>query len=103
MPGLFLIFLYFITIYNRTWFNNYANPIIDWDHTPMFLFIVVFIVISVAAWMHRLSLIPILGILSCLYLMAQIHVKNWVGFLVWLAAGLIIYFGYGYRRSKLNK
>lgn len=103
MPGLFLVFLYFITIYNRTWFNNYANPIIDWDHTPMFLFIVVFIVISVAAWMHRLSLIPILGILSCLYLMAQIHVKNWVGFLVWLAAGLIIYFGYGYRRSKLNK
>jgi amino acid transporter len=102
MPGFFLVFLYYISIYDQTWFNNTANPLMDWDHTPMFIFIIVFVMMSVAAWSYRLSLIPVMGILCCLYLMAQIHVKNWVGFLVWLIAGLIIYFGYSYRRSKLN-
>ncbi|MFM8950672.1 MAG: amino acid permease C-terminal domain-containing protein [Bacteroidota bacterium] len=58
---------------------------------------------GVASFRNRLSLIPVLGILSCLYLMAQIHVKNWAGFAIWLIVGLVIYFSYSYRKSKLNK
>ncbi|MBL0343167.1 MAG: hypothetical protein IPP71_21240 [Bacteroidetes bacterium] len=43
-----------------------------------------------------------MGIVTCLYLMAQIHVKNWLGFTIWLVAGLIIYFSFSYKNSKLN-
>jgi len=34
--------------------------------------------------------------------MTEIPVKNWLVFSIWLIVGLSIYFGYSYRRSKLN-
>ena len=51
----------------------------------------------------KLSLIPILGLLSCLYLMTELGVTNWMRFGVWLIVGIIIYFFYGYRNSNLSK
>jgi hypothetical protein len=33
--------------------------------------------------------------------MTEIGFRNWVVFSIWLLIGLVIYFGYGYRRSKL--
>jgi hypothetical protein len=35
-------------------------------------------------------------------MMAQIDLKNWIGFVIWLIIGLIIYFTYSYKKSKLN-
>ncbi|MCB9251101.1 MAG: hypothetical protein H6605_01420 [Flavobacteriales bacterium] len=49
-----------------------------------------------------LSLIPVLGTLSCLYLMSEIDHLSWMRFGVWLLIGLVIYFGYSIKRSKLN-
>jgi UDP-N-acetylmuramate dehydrogenase len=54
------------------------------------------------AGLENLSLIPVLGMLSCLYMMAQIELKNWIGFTIWLFVGLIIYFSFSYKNSKLN-
>jgi basic amino acid/polyamine antiporter, APA family len=70
---------------------------------PMWLFILTCLVMAFLAFKHNLSLIPILGLVSCLYMMAQIPAKSWFGFFIWLAAGLVIYFGYGYSNSKLAK
>jgi hypothetical protein len=39
--------------------------------------------------------------LSCIYLMAELSVENWERFLIWLGIGLLIYFSYGYRNSRL--
>jgi hypothetical protein len=50
----------------------------------------------------RLSLIPVLGLLTCLYLMTQLGFSNWARFVIWLAVGLVIYFGYSRRASKLH-
>jgi APA family basic amino acid/polyamine antiporter len=36
-------------------------------------------------------------------MMAQIPAKSWAGFLIWLIAGLVIYFGYGRAHSRLAK
>ncbi|MBI3766715.1 MAG: amino acid permease, partial [Ignavibacteriales bacterium] len=47
--------------------------------------------------------IPVLGILSCLYLMTGLPWVTWVRFGLWLAVGLTIYFLYGYRKSWLHK
>ena len=45
--------------------------------------------------------IPVLGILSCLYLMLSLPVITWVRFLVWLDIGIFIYWFYGRTHSPL--
>ena len=44
---------------------------------------------------------PILGIVSCLYLMLSLPVITWVRFLVWLDIGIFIYWFYGRIHSPL--
>lgn len=70
---------------------------------PMWLFVLTTLALAVLAFRHSLSLIPMLGLVSCFYMMAQIPAKSWLGFFIWLAAGLVIYFGYGYKNSRLAK
>jgi basic amino acid/polyamine antiporter, APA family len=48
-------------------------------------------------------LFPLLGVLSCLYLMAHLPMITWWRFIIWTLLGLIIYFFYGMRHSQLNK
>lgn len=45
---------------------------------------------------------PLISVGACLYLMAQLPVITWIRFGIWLAIGLVIYFGYGYRHSALR-
>lgn len=45
---------------------------------------------------------PILGVLACAYLMFSMSPSVWAAFLVWLAVGLVVYFGYSMRRSRLE-
>ena len=47
-------------------------------------------------------LVPILGIVVCLAMMAGLGLSNWLRLFVWLAIGLVIYFGYGRRHSHLQ-
>ncbi|MCU0297410.1 MAG: amino acid permease [Candidatus Nanopelagicales bacterium] len=44
---------------------------------------------------------PILGVLGCLYLILSLDVITWIVFFSWLAVGMVIYFTYGFRRSRL--
>jgi basic amino acid/polyamine antiporter, APA family len=48
-------------------------------------------------------LVPLLAILSCLWLMLNLSVSTWIRFLVWLAIGLVVYFSYGARKSRLRQ
>lgn len=45
---------------------------------------------------------PLVTIGFCLYLMASLPVLTWLRFTAWLAAGLLIYFAYGMKHSKLQ-
>ncbi|MEP9372853.1 amino acid permease [Mesorhizobium sp. KR1-2] len=47
--------------------------------------------------------VPILGILFCLLLMAGLPLETWLRLLVWLVIGLAIYFLYGRNHSVLRK
>ncbi|MCL6503877.1 MAG: amino acid permease, partial [Pirellulales bacterium] len=47
--------------------------------------------------------VPILGIASCLTLMLSLGAENWLRLAIWLAIGLLIYFCYGRRHSRLGK
>jgi basic amino acid/polyamine antiporter, APA family len=46
---------------------------------------------------------PIIGILLCAYLMKYLEGATWIRFIVWLAIGLVIYFAYGRRHSRLQR
>jgi len=45
--------------------------------------------------------VPILGVLSCAYLMLGLPWITWLRFALWLLAGMVVYFLYGFRRSRL--
>lgn len=60
------------------------------------------IVLSVLSLLKNLSLIPLLGLATCLYLLTGMSASNWKWFFIWFALGLVVYFLYGYRRSKLH-
>jgi APA family basic amino acid/polyamine antiporter len=73
------------------------------ENFPFFLFILLSAGLSVAAFIKNLSLIPVLGLLSCFYLMTELGYLNWLRFLIWLVIGLVIYFTYGYKHSVLGR
>jgi len=60
-------------------------------------------VMSVMSFKYNFSLLPVIGVLINLYLMSELGASNWIIFVIWLLIGLIIYFAYGYKHSKLNK
>jgi len=70
---------------------------------PMWFFVIVCMLMTWLSFRKNLSLIPVLGLIVNFYLMSEIGISNWIGFLVWLAIGLLIYFNYGYKNSKLRK
>ena len=47
-------------------------------------------------------LVPILGILSAVYLMSRLTLVTWTVMIVWLLIGLVIYFGYSMKHSKVQ-
>ena len=46
--------------------------------------------------------VPILGAVSCLYLMANLGRLTWERLFIWMAIGFLVYFGYGARHSRLQ-
>jgi basic amino acid/polyamine antiporter, APA family len=67
------------------------------------VFWAVWALLAFFAFKLSFSLLPILGILTNLYLMTELGVSNWRMFIIWLGIGLVIYFLYGYKHSKLAK
>ena len=70
---------------------------------PMWIFLISLIGFVIWSWKQNLSLIPLLGLICCLYMMAQLSIWNWIYFTCWLLIGLVIYFGFSQKNSKLNK
>ncbi|MBL7726269.1 MAG: amino acid permease [Dinghuibacter sp.] len=99
VPLLFGLFLW--GFWNRigTAFREFGHE--DAQQLLLVIFVVLAGILSVFTFIKNFSLIPILGVLFCSYLLIEIPVKSWVVFFVWMGCGLLIYFLYGYRKSKL--
>lgn len=69
---------------------------------PTWIFFIITGLLTYYAFTKNLSLIPLLGLECCLYMMSELGYKNWMYFSGWLCIGLVIYFGYSYKHSKLN-
>jgi amino acid transporter len=88
--------------------SDNANPELSFisvfkHKIPMWGFIISAFLIIYFAIRKNLSLIPVLGLLTNIYLITELGLTNWVRFIVWIAIGLILYFTYGKNHSKLNK
>lgn len=111
IPILLLIILGALYAFNAEGIGNFFKIVPVGDETtwqafshkiPMIVFLILCAVMSVLCLVKRLSLIPVLGLLLCTYLMTELGVTNWLRFAVWLLVGLAIYFGYGYVHSHLG-
>ncbi|MCZ2357738.1 MAG: amino acid permease [Bacteroidia bacterium] len=71
-----------------------------WHKIPFWMFVVLFISLTIQSFRQKLPAIPILGLLSCFYLMTELKLSNWIGFGIWLLIGLSVYFLYGVNNSR---
>jgi amino acid transporter len=72
------------------------------EKIPYFVFLPFTVVVIALCIIKRLSLIPVLGVMCCTYLMTALGWTNWFRFAVWLIVGFVIYFFYSYTHSKLH-
>jgi amino acid transporter len=59
--------------------------------------------LTLATVIRKYSVIPVLGVLFCAYLLIEIPAIAWEWFFAWMGIGLTVYFLYGYRKSQLSK
>ncbi|WP_185146966.1 amino acid permease [Chryseobacterium echinoideorum] len=105
-----LIFMVFVSI-----FAGFV-PVSDLGHMVSIGTLFAFALVCVGVMMMRKSnpdavrgfrvplvpLIPVLGIIICVALMAGLPIESWERLGIWLGLGLLIYFFYGKKHSKLN-
>ncbi len=98
--------------FNKQWFTDFFNFYkfdgketslwISFKHKiPMLVFIAFTVILTILSISKELSLIPVLGLLTNLYLMSELGITNWMRFLIWLLVGLFFYYTYGYKNSRL--
>ncbi|MEY4935753.1 MAG: hypothetical protein RIS64_2112 [Bacteroidota bacterium] len=74
---------------------------VEYKEYLFLVFVILAIIITIFTILKKWNLIPVLGVLCCLYLMIEIPVKSWAVFFGWMLLGLSIYFGYSFKRSAL--
>lgn len=89
----------------RTFFTDYTSTeeAAFYHKVPYFVFMAFSLVMTVLCVVKRLSLIPVLGVMCCTYLMTETGITNWIRFGIWLLVGFVIYFFYSYSHSKLHR
>jgi APA family basic amino acid/polyamine antiporter len=100
MPFLYAGFLLLFWSRIGTAFQHIAGNSLEENLFLVFFFLVT--LLSIATVIRQYSLIPVLGVLFCAYLLIEIPAIAWYWFFAWMAIGLVIYFMYGYRKSRLQ-
>ncbi|PWT77772.1 MAG: amino acid transporter [Bacteroidetes bacterium] len=99
IPILVGLFIFLLRGRLATAIANIASD--DRQEILFMVFVIIAIFVGIFSFVRNYSLIPVLGVLCCLYLMIEIPAKSWEVFFVWMAIGLSIYLLYGRRNSKL--
>lgn len=97
-----LLFAVFIFLFRQRLSDAISN--ISGESRQEVLFIVFFVlalIVSIMSFIKNYSLIPVMGVLCCTYLMIEIPANSWKVFFGWMVFGLAIYLLYGRRKSKL--
>ncbi|MCH5687377.1 hypothetical protein LWM68_25800 [Niabella sp. W65] len=99
IPVLYVLFIY---LFRNRLTSAVANIGTEAYQEILFLvYLLIALVITIKTVQKQYSFIPVMGVLTCMYLLIEIPAISWFWFFVWMALGLVIYFLYGYRHSKL--
>jgi APA family basic amino acid/polyamine antiporter len=111
-PAIFIIIWALLLYYNgaaiQTFFTDFSPTKDDSSFgvflhkLPYLVFAVFTLVMTILCFVKRFTLIPVLGVICCTYLMTELGWTNWFRFAIWLIVGLVVYFLYSYGHSKLN-
>jgi APA family basic amino acid/polyamine antiporter len=99
IAGLYVVFVYGYWGRTKAALNDLSG--VPHQEILFLIFLMIATGIAITTFIKKLSVIPILGMLFCLYLMIEIPAASWLVFFGWMTLGLTIYFSYGYKRSKL--
>lgn len=83
--------------------THWSDPLEGEFRLSVCIYLLINVVLCYLSVTRNLSLIPLLGLTSCLYLLTGMTHNNWLWFGIWFAIGLLIYFFYGMRNSKLEQ
>ncbi|MGZ8544742.1 MAG: amino acid permease [Flavisolibacter sp.] len=100
IPLIVAIFIFLFRNRLSEAFSNLGNE--GYQEILFIIFVLVAAFLAIMSFIRQYSFIPIMGVLFCLYLMVEIPAKSWLVFFCWMFLGLMIYFLYGYRKSKLR-
>ena len=100
MPFLYAGFIWLFKGRIGTAVQNLPNE--GLEEILFLVFVLLVTGLFVASILRELSLIPVLGVLFCAYLLIEIPAIAWKWFFCWMGIGLVIYFMYGYRKSRLT-
>jgi basic amino acid/polyamine antiporter, APA family len=104
IPALFVLMIVLLLVKDKPtadYYLKFESWYAFFTKLPVYFFILGFIIFSGMTLKYKFSLIPSLGLLSCFYMLSQLGYKNWIYFSLWLIIGLVIYFVYGRKHSKL--
>ena len=97
------ILVYVVPGYFHEIFDFQAAEVNYTYNLSAIIFWAISLTLAVMAYLKRWSLIPLLGLTSCMYLLTGMTARNWAWFAAWLILGIIFYSLYGYKNSRLAK
>ncbi|MEN3041236.1 MAG: amino acid permease [Bacteroidia bacterium] len=100
MAGLGLIWGYLANPKSFMALINFSQGGEIWRYRVLLLILMLVAYLTIR---YNLSLIPILGMFSALYLIIELGAENWLRLGAWLTIGLVLYFAYGYHHSALRR
>lgn len=83
--------------------THWSDPLEGEFRLSVCIYLLINVLLCYLSVTRNLSLIPLLGLTSCLYLLTGMTHNNWLWFGIWFAIGLLIYFFYGMKNSKLEQ
>jgi len=108
-PAIFVVIFVALFYFNReqmvAFFTDFTSTeqAAFYHKFPYFVFMAFSALMAALCFIKRLSLIPVLGVMCCTYLMTELGITNWIRFGIWLVVGLSLYFLYSYRHSNLHQ
>ena len=99
IPFLYILFLWVFRERLSTALTHINTE--EYKELLFLIFILLAGIMTLFTFFRKFSFVPVMGVLCCMYLMIEIPAKSWLVFFGWMAFGLVLYFLYGNRKSKL--
>lgn len=99
IPVFYLLFIWIFRNRVQASITNISSE--GYQELLFLIFILLAGIMTLFTFTRNYSFIPVMGVLCCMYLMIEIPAKSWLVFFGWMGMGLMVYFLYGNRKSKL--